>query len=335
MRRFDAIDVKAGQGPGSDGVSAAAVVLGIAYLLATAGCLLVQDLDRIATLGCVGNALALALLLRLGTRYWPAALAFVFLTGLIAGLAGGGDPAIALGVMAANVIEIGVVAWLIRRLCGTDLVFDTEVAPYLRVQAVAVVIAPAIGAAIAALVLYQTGQFDRFSSIWPRWTGAAMGALVVLPVALSMSRERLRQTFTGTRSRRVRSGRGNDGDRDLSGGSFPSSSVRPRRDPAGCAGPAAQSARNRVCRRGQGDHPDRFRDSRLASAAAHRHADPQCRHRSLLGLAGDCPAVRHQPARCRVAQGARRAGAQARPGSRPSCSIRRSANAWLKRTAGS
>ena len=171
--------------------------IGLLYMaVAAAGILLARSPSHVFGLWAA-NAVALTFLLRQERREWWASLAAVAVAGTMASLVLGVAAAAALGFTAANVTEIAVAALVIRRLYDRSFRFDSNLAGYINVQLAAAILAPAIGAAIGALVVNRLDGLDYGAAWWIWWTACAMGALVALPVTLSVSVARLKQTFTG------------------------------------------------------------------------------------------------------------------------------------------
>lgn len=172
-----------------------AMTVGLVYLLsALAGIAVARFPGGFAAIW-IANALALTVLLRNGRRVWPAALLAVAIAGMAANLAFGVPVATAAGLTAANVIEILIAALIIRRWYGPDFGFVADIGAFLRVELVAAVFAPAIGALIGAATMLFVDGNGFASALWALWSGSAIGALVVLPVTLSASAVRARSAI--------------------------------------------------------------------------------------------------------------------------------------------
>ncbi|MBZ0228220.1 MAG: PAS domain S-box protein [Bauldia sp.] len=173
--------------------------LGLLYLAAAiAGILLARSPAGIPGFWAA-NAVALTVLLRQERREWWASLAAVSAAGLAASTALGAATFAAIGFTVANVAEIAVAAFVIRRLYDRSFRFDSSLTAYINVQLAAAILAPGLGATIGALAVSRFNGTDYGMAWWAWWTACAMGALVVLPVTLSASPARLRETFSGRR----------------------------------------------------------------------------------------------------------------------------------------
>ena len=134
------------------------------------------------------TGLALAALLVLGPRYWPA----VFFGALLANAATAVPLTAATGIAAGNTAEAVLGAYLMRRLAGEHgVAFDHLVA----VRALVLVAGPLSALASAGIgvgTLWLTGALPPHSQVasamglW--WGGDYLGALVVAPALLSWAR---------------------------------------------------------------------------------------------------------------------------------------------------
>jgi diguanylate cyclase (GGDEF)-like protein/PAS domain S-box-containing protein len=167
----------------------------VAYFAAALfGIELVRWPDHLGTLW-IANAVGVSFLVRRDGREWPACFAAIFLASLSANLVGGYGVAGGLGFTAANLVECAVAAFLLRAWLGRDIVLDVGLTTYVRVLAVAALAAPAIAALVAGLVGWLAFEVP-FQTAWWFWLrGSALGAIVVLPVALSATPGALRRTF--------------------------------------------------------------------------------------------------------------------------------------------
>jgi diguanylate cyclase len=143
----------------------------------------------------IANALALSIVLRQDLRAWPLSLGAVVLASLAANLTMGTQLDSAFGFAVANLVEVAVAAVLIRRWLGPTSAFVKGLANYGRIQLIAAVAAPAIGATIGASVAYMTSDAPPWAIGWSWWSGSALGAVVVLPVTLMATGELIRRTF--------------------------------------------------------------------------------------------------------------------------------------------
>lgn len=116
-----------------------------------------------------------------------------------------GDPWwLALVLGAANIAEILFVAWLAPSISGgIGRASAVPMARFALMLGVTCTLAPVIGASIgAAAISHAYGR--PFGGIWSTWWSAdAMGMLMLVPLSVTYSRERLRDTFARTRLPRV------------------------------------------------------------------------------------------------------------------------------------
>jgi diguanylate cyclase len=83
-------------------------------------------------------------------------------------------------VTAGNMAEVGVAAWAIRRWAGSGFLF-TRVAGAVRFTLIAGLLAPAVGATVAAAGLAALDS--EFLDVWGRWfVGDALGLLIITPI---------------------------------------------------------------------------------------------------------------------------------------------------------
>ncbi|UXZ37517.1 diguanylate cyclase [Cupriavidus gilardii] len=127
---------------------------------------------------------------------------------LVAGIAANamfGDPWwLALVLGASNIAEILFVAWLAPSISGgIGRASAVPLARFALMLGATCTLAPVIGATIgAAAISIAYGQ--PFAGIWSTWWSAdAMGMLMLVPLSVTYSRERLRDTFPRRRLPRV------------------------------------------------------------------------------------------------------------------------------------
>jgi signal transduction histidine kinase/ActR/RegA family two-component response regulator len=127
--------------------------------------------------------IALAAVLLLGYRAWPA----IMLGAFLANFTTHESAATALGIAAGNTLEAVAGAWLLRRIAQ----FDGSLARLTDVLAL-VVLAAAVSTALAAtigvtsLCLGGAQPWSSFGSLWGVWwLGDAMGDLIIAPLLLT------------------------------------------------------------------------------------------------------------------------------------------------------
>ena len=125
--------------------------------------------------------IALAALLTLGYRSWPA----VFAGAFIVSLTSAGSLATSLGIAAGNTLEALLGAYLVNRFASGIGAFDR--APDVFRFGLAAVLSTAVGATIgvASLALGGHARWDDLDRIWLTWwLGDGVGALIVAPLVI-------------------------------------------------------------------------------------------------------------------------------------------------------
>ena len=171
------------------------LMLAIGYFFAAAlGVWMARPPGSIASIW-IANAIALVIFLRQPTSRWPALTLAVLFGGTAINLLAGDTLLVAIGRMCASSIEIVGAAVVITAIDGLNVRFAGNPVVYVRVLLIAAVAAPVVGAAMGAAVVVGTYDADFLSVMWTWWSGDAMGAMLVLPTALSFSRTRLQETL--------------------------------------------------------------------------------------------------------------------------------------------
>jgi PAS domain S-box-containing protein len=169
--------------------------LGVAALFAAAawlGIALKRELGPVAAIWPSNGLLAAILLLRSGAD-WRWTLAACFAADVAVNALAGNTADTAIGFSVANVVEVLIVVLVLRRsLTSMSALGDPRV--LLRFFFYAVVIAPAVAAALAAFVLYATVDAEFTTIFVPWWASDALGMAVVLPLAFGLQPAELRQT---------------------------------------------------------------------------------------------------------------------------------------------
>src|SRR2546425_8727519 len=133
---------------------------------------------------CTGIALASVLLL--GYRVWPALFAGAFVVNVTTA----GSIATSLGIATGNTLEALVGGWLVTRYAGGRRSFD-RASDVFAFAALAALAATTLSATIgvASLALGGYAARDAVGHIWLTWwLGDAAGALIVTPLMLVWSR---------------------------------------------------------------------------------------------------------------------------------------------------
>jgi diguanylate cyclase (GGDEF)-like protein len=164
------------------------------YLLAGKMSLRLASLHPSASPVWPPTGIALAALLVLGVRFWPAVLAGAFVVNLTTA----GTAATSLGIAAGNALEAVCGCWLVNRFAGGSAAFDTP-RNIFRFAALAGLLSTAISATLGVTSLSLAGYapWRQYASIWfTWWLGDATGAMVVAPLLVLWAvRPRLEWTY--------------------------------------------------------------------------------------------------------------------------------------------
>lgn len=128
------------------------------------------------------SGIALAALLIVGLRLWPAVFAGAFLVNITTSGHLGSSVAIAIG----NTLEAVVAAWLVNRYANGRHAFE-RAADILRFTVLGAMAAPLIAATVGTTALVTAGLADSadYLSIWGTWwCGDAVGSMVFPPLVL-------------------------------------------------------------------------------------------------------------------------------------------------------
>jgi len=153
----------------------------VAYVLAGKVGLLFASVHASATAVWPPTGIALAALLVLGSRMWPAVAAGAFLVNVTTE----GSVATSLGIALGNTLEAVIGCWLVGRLAHGRAAFERP----RRIFAFAAAVVP--GAAVAATVGVASLQLGGFApsadaaAIWITWAlGDITGALIIAPLLI-------------------------------------------------------------------------------------------------------------------------------------------------------
>jgi len=159
------------------------VVVAAAYLAAAAVALSMHPAAGQMAAVWPASGVALASVLLLGFRVWPA----VWLGAAIAGVAATSSPLEAALMAAGSTLEAVVGALLVRRCIGTPRSFDRgeDVVEFVAIAA----LSSAIVAATATALLAWSDVSSQSLSLtwWTRWQADAMGIIIVAPLILNWS----------------------------------------------------------------------------------------------------------------------------------------------------
>src|SRR5947208_1543582 len=128
--------------------------------------------------------IALAALLVLGFRVWPA----IFVGAFLVNLTTVGNILTSFGIASGNTLEAICGAWLVNRFAGGPRVFDRPQGVFTFALAALISSAVAPTAGVSSLAV---GEFAQWSNYWPIWLtwwlGDASGDLVVAPLLVLWS----------------------------------------------------------------------------------------------------------------------------------------------------
>jgi signal transduction histidine kinase len=128
--------------------------------------------------------IALAALLLLGYRVWPA----IFLGAFLVNATTAGNIATSLGIAAGNTLEAICGAWLVNRFAGGTRIFDRaqDVFKFALAAMLSTVVSPTLG--VTSLALGGFAAWANYGPIWTTWwLGDTAGDLVVAPLILLWS----------------------------------------------------------------------------------------------------------------------------------------------------
>ncbi|WP_083383984.1 MULTISPECIES: diguanylate cyclase [unclassified Cupriavidus] len=152
----------------------------------------------------LASAFALGLLLRRPRAETRGLLASVLAGILLANWLMGDSFGAALLLAGANTAEIGLSAWLARQLLASTRQASTgPLAGFAIVMGTGSTIGPAVGATLGAAVISTVYQGLYTSAWWTWWTSDALGAVLLLPLMATLTRERILTTLAPRRRWRL------------------------------------------------------------------------------------------------------------------------------------
>lgn len=128
--------------------------------------------------------IALAALLILGYRVWPA----IFIGAFLVNATTAGNIATSFGIASGNTLEAICGAWLVNRFAGGTRVFDRaqDVFKFALAAMLSTLVSPTIGVTTLALGGFAT--WTNYTAVWTTWwLGDTAGDLVVAPLILLWS----------------------------------------------------------------------------------------------------------------------------------------------------
>src|SRR2546425_2595054 len=159
-------------------------VLTLIYFVAGKLGLQLAFLDASASPVWPPAGIALAALLVLGYRAWPA----IFVGAFLVNATTVGNVATSLAVASGNTLEAVCGAWLVNRFAGGTTVFDRPqgVVKFALAAVVSTVISPAVG--VTSLALGGFADWANFGAIWLTWwLGDTTGDLLIAPLIILWS----------------------------------------------------------------------------------------------------------------------------------------------------
>src|SRR5881396_2573851 len=162
----------------------AIVILTAVYFIAVKLGLMLASLHASASPVWPAAGIALAALLVLGYRAWPA----IFVGAFLVNVSTAGNVATSLAVASGNTLEALCGAWLVNRFAGGTTVFDRPqgVFKFAVAAVLSTIISPAFG--VTSLALAGFADWTNYRAIWLTWwLGDTTGDLVFTPLVLLWS----------------------------------------------------------------------------------------------------------------------------------------------------
>jgi len=176
------------------------VAIALAYAIVALPLLVAARPHGAAAMLWAGNGLLLGWLLRRDAKAAPSALVLCLLADVVARLMAGALPLTSIGLAIADLLEVAV-AWVLLhqwRQHHADAAAERGVPVALGIGAL---VAPALGAAIAASWLYLFADARWNDTFFPWWLGHALGLLAVTPVVLAWDRAQWQRLIAGDRAK--------------------------------------------------------------------------------------------------------------------------------------
>src|SRR6476620_2145307 len=159
-------------------------ILTVVYFIAGKFGLLLASLHASASPVWPPAGIALAVLLVLGYRAWPA----IFVGAFLVNVTTAGNVATSLALASGNTLEAVCGAWLVNRFAGGTTVFDRPqgVFKFALAAAVSTIISPAFG--VTSLALAGFADWTNYGAIWLTWwLGDTTGDLLIAPLIILWS----------------------------------------------------------------------------------------------------------------------------------------------------
>src|SRR6478736_3696113 len=159
-------------------------LLTLVYFIAGKFGLMLASLHASASPVWPAAGIALAALLVLGYRAWPAIIVGAFLVNVTTA----GNVATSLAIASGNTLEAVCGAWLVNRFAGGTTAFDRPqgVVKFALAAAVSTIISPAFG--VTSLALAGFADWTNYGAIWLTWwLGDTTGDLLIAPLIILWS----------------------------------------------------------------------------------------------------------------------------------------------------
>src|SRR5213596_1222563 len=159
-------------------------ILTVVYFIAGKLGLMLASLHASASPVWPPAGIALAALLVLGYRAWPA----IFVGAFLVNVTTTGNVATSLAVASGNTLEAVCGAWLVNRFAGGTTVFDRPqgVFKFALAAVVSAIISPAFG--VTSLALAGFADWTNYGAIWLTWwLGDTTGDLLIAPLIILWS----------------------------------------------------------------------------------------------------------------------------------------------------
>ena len=159
-------------------------ILAVIYFIAGKLGLMLASLHASASPVWPPAGIALAALLLLGYRAWPA----IFIGAFLVNVTTAGNVATSLAIASGNTLEAVCGAWLLNRFAGGTTVFDSPqgVFKFALAAAVSTIISPGFG--VTSLALAGFADWANYGAIWLTWwLGDTMGDLLIAPLIILWS----------------------------------------------------------------------------------------------------------------------------------------------------
>src|SRR6266404_1446948 len=159
-------------------------ILTLVYFIAGKFGLMLASLHPSASPVWPAAGVALAALLVLGYRVWPA----IFIGAFLVNVTNTGNAATSLAIASGNTLEAVCGAWIVNRFAGGTTVFDRPqgVFKFALAAAVSAIISPVFG--VTSLALAGSADWANYGSIWLTWwLGDTTGDLLIAPSVILWS----------------------------------------------------------------------------------------------------------------------------------------------------